>query len=432
MSIYEKQAHQITTADLQELLDGEAVENVRLEFKSQPPGPEMLLKTLSSFANTFGGYLVVGGEAPSDDGRLQGLPGVDPILNYRQSVVQRCAAGITPLIQPFVSDAIPAPGNPEKVCYVVYVPESDATPHFVNNRKGAFVRTDEHRKKFEPQLATADELLHLFDRRRLATDQRNTLVARSAARFAQLLTGEYATWRNERHSKDSFPHNGGATFRVGIAPTFPTAPVCETASLRNLLFEKRVRWRSSGFPLITDTVSQHESLLAVHAGDEFSLLEVNTWGLVSYAGMVEERWSPAGGGGQYGGIHMWGLFGRTLVFLDYARQMYEAVGYEGALTAHVALDHVRAVPLLMFLHSHPEEVAKSRVDDAVTLEIALSTDRLRADRDGVGVELLRAVLFALGWAEAANDEHREKITYTLLEAAYKYNLWGTPPQPTAS
>jgi len=41
---------------------------VRLEFKSEVPTKDEVLKKLSSFANTFGGYLVIGAKANGADG----------------------------------------------------------------------------------------------------------------------------------------------------------------------------------------------------------------------------------------------------------------------------------------------------------------------------------------------------------------------------
>jgi predicted HTH transcriptional regulator len=65
MPFFSKNITDLSTSDLEELLEEEAVENVRLEFKSLPPGPDETLKKLSGFANTFGGYLIVGASAPS-------------------------------------------------------------------------------------------------------------------------------------------------------------------------------------------------------------------------------------------------------------------------------------------------------------------------------------------------------------------------------
>lgn len=98
MPFFSKDITDLTTDDLAELLTDNVVENVRLEFKSQPPGPDDTLKKLSGFANTFGGYLIVGASASSDDGRLRAYPGVNPQSNYRQTITQRCYEGVWPPI----------------------------------------------------------------------------------------------------------------------------------------------------------------------------------------------------------------------------------------------------------------------------------------------------------------------------------------------
>jgi predicted HTH transcriptional regulator len=70
MSIYTTPLSQLGTNDLQDLLNDGAVENVRLEFKLVAPNKDETLKKLSSFANTFGGFMVVGASARSTDGRI--------------------------------------------------------------------------------------------------------------------------------------------------------------------------------------------------------------------------------------------------------------------------------------------------------------------------------------------------------------------------
>ena len=167
MSIFWKAISQIGPRDLQELLDGAAVENVRLEFKSEVPAKDETLKKVSSFANTFGGWVVVGAQASSADGKIVALPGVDPQQGYRQKVVTWCFDLVSPPLTVEVSDPIDVTGGTGKVCYVLYTAESDVAPHFLNERKGVYVRTDEFSARCEPRLADENELRHLFERRKL-------------------------------------------------------------------------------------------------------------------------------------------------------------------------------------------------------------------------------------------------------------------------
>jgi predicted HTH transcriptional regulator len=133
MSIFTKPVFQLRTSDLQELLSEKAVEGVRLEFKSEGPTKDETLKKLSSFANTFGGFMVIGAKANSSDGRIEDLPGVNEESGYKQKVVDWCFNGASPPLIVQVSDPIPAPVGGGKVCYVVHTAESDVAPHFLDS-----------------------------------------------------------------------------------------------------------------------------------------------------------------------------------------------------------------------------------------------------------------------------------------------------------
>jgi predicted HTH transcriptional regulator len=153
MSIFSRSVAGVSTADLQQLLNDGAVENVRLEFKREAPTKDEILKKVSSFANTFGGLIVVGAEA-ENDGRLRALRGIPIQPSYKQTIVQWCTSGAMPPITVEVSDPIPSPEGGTQVCYVIAVAESEQAPHFLNGRKGVYIRTDEFSSKFEPRLAT--------------------------------------------------------------------------------------------------------------------------------------------------------------------------------------------------------------------------------------------------------------------------------------
>jgi len=190
MTLFDKSIGALTSGDLQELLTDQAVENVRLEFKSVDPSKDEMLKKLSSFANTYGGYMVVGAAADGA-GKLQSLPGVATINGYRQRIVQWCYDGAWPPLEIFVSDPIVSPQDATKVCYVIEVPLSAETPHFLDGRNGAYVRTDEFSQRFEPRLATYEELTHLGNRRTALVQRRERLTQRAIDRFNTFVQNTY-------------------------------------------------------------------------------------------------------------------------------------------------------------------------------------------------------------------------------------------------
>ena len=309
MSIFTKSLSQLTSADLQELLDDDAVENVRLEFKSEIPGKDETLKKLSAFANTFGGYMVVGASARSADGRIDALPGVDAQSGYKQTIVQWCFAGTSPPLTVEVSDAIPTPAGDGKVCYVAYTAESDIAPHFLNGRKGVYVRTDEFSARFEARLADENELRHLLDRRKLIQERRTALVQRARKRFQT-----YALKRAEELAAKpllaGIEPKLGANITICVVPRFPARPLVQQATLKRLIETTTLQWRQTMFPKIYNPIiSQHESLVVFHPEAEFSVFELNIWGMLFYGTNLESA------ARDMSGIHLHHLAGCVLLFI---------------------------------------------------------------------------------------------------------------------
>ena len=296
MSIYTTPLSQLGTADLQELLNDGAVENARLEFKLQVPNKDETLKKLSSFANTFGGFMVIGARASSADGRIEALPGVDPVAGYKQRVVQWSFDGASPPLTVEVSDAIPVPAGGGKVCYVVYTPESDVAPHFLNGRKGVWVRTDEFSARFEAALANDSELRQLFDRRKVIIERRVNIL--------------------ERAKKRLYPYTPrkdfGPRLDFCIVPRFPARPLCEQERLKQLIAGSCLPYGGTRFPKASSSiVSQYESAILLNAVGSDSIFETNIWGLLYYGMKIADTDNPPG----TLGIHLHGFIGHILLFI---------------------------------------------------------------------------------------------------------------------
>src|SRR5579864_1155916 len=98
MAIFDKSVSAIDNADLQTLIG--APESSILEYKQAVHTWDDVVKELVAFANTFGGYLVLGAQ---DDktGRLAALPGIDPVAGFQQKITDLCLTGVVPALTPF-------------------------------------------------------------------------------------------------------------------------------------------------------------------------------------------------------------------------------------------------------------------------------------------------------------------------------------------
>jgi hypothetical protein len=410
MSIYTKPISQLTTPDLDELLQANAVENIRLEFKLTDPAKDETLKKLSSFANTFGGLVVVGALANSADGRLQVLPGIDPIPGYKQRIIQWSFDEVYPPLIVEVSDPISIPGSTGKVCYVISIAESDAVPHFLNGRKGVWVRTDEFSNRYEAALADEDEIRHLLDRRRLVRERRANLIARAGQRF-------------KTHLEKNHTDKSGNVTKVGpllefhTVPRFPTKPLLVQEDLHKIVFKNHIGWRGGIFPDFTrrQFTFQHESVIVLDAtaGRE-SYFELNVWGLVYYGLQLETKHYHTEG------IHTFEIAGTTLLYLRHAAEMYEQLGYSGPLLLQLNLNSILDVPLIYTIYGFTETGSRSPLDSELGLSIETTTQNLAENFESVAKDLYQNVYFALNWPKLVEtDRDRENV----LDRAYEYNTW---------
>ncbi len=391
MSIYSKAITALSPEDLQELLTDQAVENIRLEFKSVAPTKDEMLKKISSFANTYGGHVVIGAAADAN-GRIQALPGIDPIDSYRQQTIQWCYDGVWPPPDIFVSDPIPSPHDSAKVCYVINVPLSGETPHFLNGRKGAYIRTDEFSQRFEARLATYEEITHLANRRALPVARREALLRRSVDRFGAHVKANYA-------ADPGTVGDIGATLIVTVCPTFPSRQLIQHGALISRFETHHIPWRRTGFPAPNlPKVSAHESMLIPGGAYFFSLLEMTVWGHLFYALELEDLLRTddgSGGGGELRGIPLSRMLGFLMVFLAHASSALTILGYDGPLTVRVQMLRIRGIPFLVsrLRQGHPQGAAP--FDNTLAFEVSASSTRLASDLDSLVGEIAQTILLGL-------------------------------------
>lgn len=415
MSIFSKSIDDINTTDINELVQDNSVENVRLEFKLEAPSKDELVKKLSSFANTYGGWLIVGAQASSSDGRLTALPGVSKIPGYKQKVVQWCFDNISPPIEIAISDPIPTPDDSNKFCYIMYTPESYLAPHFINSRKGIYIRTDEYSQRFEPKFANLEEILHLSERRKSIEERRQAITQRAIGRFESYVDTSYGELGEN-------PNGLGAHATIIISPQYPYRHLFGSQELIQTIRNVNIQWRQVGFPRRTQgVISQNESVLVLRPGSNFSLLEASVWGLLAYTSEIEivigrESEGPTG-------IHLNQFIGHLLVFSEHAKRILEKSGYIGSLSILINLRNVRGVPWFHFQSGYAEEGPKSLLDSDVSIVLEANVTRLLEERDGFVTDMLQEIFFSLNWPDVISTDNQIQ---QLILSGYDFNLWPKP------
>jgi hypothetical protein len=308
-----------------------------------------------------------------------------------------------------VSDPISVPSANGKVCYVIHTAESEVAPHFLNGRKGVWVRTDEFSSRFEAQLANDNELRHLLDRRKLIRERRYSLLDRARKRFD--------TYAASRHTdRGGRRTNFGPRLELCLVPRFPARPLCEQARLAPLIKEKTLFWRGVTFPATgSTTISQHESALVLGAAGDDSMLEASIWGMMFYCAKIADDLNPA----HIFGVHLYGFVGTTMLFLRHAEEMLRALGYSGPLHIQITLDGMRDTKWL-YGDAGIYTAEGSKLDDRMEFSLAVSREELQEKRDDVLKEILKYVFFSVNWPDPINSESKFQ---GLIQVGYRYNSW---------
>jgi hypothetical protein len=422
MSIFTKPLSQLGAADLQELVQEQAVENLRLEFKLEVPDKDEMLKKLSAFANTFGGLMVIGAKASSKDGRITELSGVDKMSGFKQKVVDWCFKGVSPPLEVDVSDPIPTPSGDGKFIYVVRLPESDVAPHFLNGRNGVWVRTNEFSGRFEQKLADEIELRHLFDRRKLILERREALLRRARTRYEALADKTNIDAAGNRTKL-------GSRLELAIVPRFPAHPLCKQEDLKSLVSESAVTWRQVRLPNVENgIISQHESVLVLHAAHEdYSIFESDIWGLIFFGTRIDDNreylLTGTPDATSTTAIHLRQFVGYVLVFVANAAKMLRALDYSGPIHIEVQLKSIRGVGWLRFVDQLPLERRGSELDDEVAFTIPITSSELNSRPDGIAMDVLRYALFSVNSSDLVETP---QALEQVIRDGYSFNFWSTP------
>lgn len=412
MSIFTKPISQLTPADLQELLQEKAIENVRLEFKREIPDKDSTLKKLSSFANTFGGFMIIGASANSADGRIEDLCGVEVQNSYKQRVIDWCYGGASPPLTVAISDPILVSPHNEKVCYVIYAPESDVAPHFLNGRKGVWVRADEFSARFEARLANENELCHLLDRRKVVLDRRSSLLERAKKRFDTFAAKGHTDRAGNRTKM-------GPILELSVTPCFPSRPVCEHGVLKSLIVKNVMQYGRMGFPILSsdNIISQYESVMVLAPMRGLSLFEANVWGMFFYCTQIGEEHEGISG------INRARFVGSVLLFVRHAGMMLKTVGYFGSILVKIELRSVLGVSWFYDAGGWMEPTSGSELDDDISFPITTTSEALIEKPDSVSMDILRFALYSINAPALVENPNTFNA---VIQRGYNYNLWLPP------
>ncbi|KKN26226.1 hypothetical protein LCGC14_0876890 [marine sediment metagenome] len=315
-------------------------EGFHLEYKAD--FSDRLKRVICAFANTWGGTILIGvGE--DEEGRpkapVKGIP-------FKKGLDTRVTSIIVDNIYPPVfCDKYVVTFNrngTDRAVVVIQVPQSDMTPHALNDREDVYIRTDD-RNKLERR-ANIERIEWLLDRRRKSAELKQRIYLDATDRLETIYKRPHLWWDKEKDAPHS-PKFALATFSA--VPSFPyildtsvdvISNLCRSKSLCSYDYHGVVH---GDFPELYSQKITQESVIDYHyteRGNGLRYCEFSMYGLFLYQEPL--LWHTQQGGVSTGIISCLHVIGRLDQFLEVARKFYDEINVWGLIDLRLKIDNI--------------------------------------------------------------------------------------------
>jgi hypothetical protein len=220
MSIFTKPINEISFQDITSFCEQGIGEGINLDYKRDFPSSG-LEKTISAFANTFGGVIIIGVE-DEDSKPKPPFEGIE----YKDKLEERVWNIIVDNIYPPVFPEIKVcPPLNNKAFVTIRVPQSNETPHALYNNTQVYIRTGNRNKPED--LATVEQIEWLRNRRERSEELRETLY--------RIAEERYQTICDQKKVRIEF-----AEFTLSFVPLYPQKPLMMTEEIEGVVNKMKV------------------------------------------------------------------------------------------------------------------------------------------------------------------------------------------------
>jgi len=126
--LFKKPLSEVEFSDIQKLQDGKIEESLILDYKKEMINDKDIVKHITAFSNTNGGFLVFGVDATKRGGYPKDIPGIETSVDVER-LEQIILSNIRPRIGVQFSNKIDIP-NSDRICLIICIPEGQNRPYY--------------------------------------------------------------------------------------------------------------------------------------------------------------------------------------------------------------------------------------------------------------------------------------------------------------
>ena len=360
-------------------------EGLTLDYKLN--FPRRLEKTIASFANTYGGHILIGVDETATGEPVLPISGVPLEQGLRERVVAIGLDAISPPVYPevrVIEFQSPDATNADRALIVIRVHESDASAHAVDNGRSVYLRVDNISDHFTRQ-ATVEEIEWLSNKRKMPLELKDRLVKEAKRRASNYLT----SYRTLAHLPTAEPRGKYVLWTV---PSFPRTELASPERLLKMSRTWRIRVANFEFPNGTATPIAGGVRHPLSPVRNYWYTEVNRFGLIyTEIGFTGE-------GEQFTDAIVCSLVAYLVVAsIRFALNLYEACAYFGLVDFHFDVTPTRnRYPYIPNWITGGHLTENRTLEDTITLGFTAPVKHIRESLMERARESYREFLWAFG------------------------------------
>ncbi len=380
--LYKKNIDQISWEDVESFCEQRIAENAYLDYKES--FPKNLSKSISAFANTLGGIIIIGVEEDEQNKPVLPVKGIPFERGLSEKITNIILGNITPPIFPEIQVCVNE--NETKAIIVIRIAQSNQTPHAISGNTQVYIRTGN--LNHPESIATLDQIFWLDAHRKKSTELKNKLIKDANIRFNAIYENE------ERINK--LTHG---FFTLLMCPLYPKESFLTPPELNEIISKFFVidYYRTSEHFPINDNYNQGE---LYHSGSIAKLLyenyifynEFNIFGLNFNKQVLYCKYKTHDSK-EIAIMRESEILSRLDQFIDSSILFYDEIGYRGLIEFRMNLNKIKNYPLGRF----PGERLINTLDDEIEhIEIFL-VNSLNENKKEIILNKMKKIAWTFGF-----------------------------------